>query len=256
MRIKIIIAFLIFGSHAFVNAQVSIKVTYEQQNIYPENYWDKIPLDLRESTKKLLTKPTTLQLINNGDISLIVSKTDELNYPSKQENKPNERDLGQTIKLTETWVYNDFNTNTTTKKTDLDNKSYYTQAPFDNTIYEFDPIVTKKIDSYDCNLAYHISKKSNDTIKYWYAKEIAISDGPFGPSSIPGLILRYENKYRVIYATKIEYVNSKLEIKPLDNKIPILSNEEFLKVKAESLKPKEYVDENGKKIKSNSLIIK
>ena len=256
MNIKTIAAILTIASQSLLNAQVSVKVTYEQQNIYPDNYWEKIPQDFRENTKKLLTQPITLNLINNGEASLIVSEDKKLNFSSMQENNPDERNLGINMKLAEVWTHNDFNTNTTTKKVKLDNKSYYRQSPFDNTTYEFDPTVTKKIDSYQCNLAYYVSKKSNDTIKYWYAKEIAIADGPYGPSSIPGLILRYENKYRVIYATKIEYADSKLKIKPLDNKIPILSNDEYLQAEAESRKPKNYVDEDGMRIKKNSVIIK
>lgn len=256
MKIKITIVLLLLSFQAQINAQISVKVTYEQQNIYPENYWDKFPEELREKTKKLLTALTTLHLINNGDTSLIISKTEELHFPSTQENKPNEKNLGETIKLAETWVYKDFNTNTTTNKIELNRKNYYKQNPFDKTIYEFNPTATKKIDNYDCNLAYYISKKSNDTIKYWYAKEIAIADGPFETSNIPGLILRYENKYRVVYATKIEFIDSKINIEPLDPKIPVISNEEYLKLKAESLKPKEYVDEKGKNVKTTSLIIK
>jgi hypothetical protein len=31
------------------------------------------------------------------------------------------------------------------------------------------------------------SKNPNDTIKYWYAKEIAIADGPFETSNIQDL---------------------------------------------------------------------
>lgn len=253
---KIFIAVTILFCQAEINAQVSVKVTYEQQNIYPENYWEKFPEDQRENTKKLLTTPITLELINNGEISLLKSVNKELHFDSSKEKKANEKNLGETLKLAQTWVYKDFSKKTNTTKHEIDRKNYYKETPFSSTTYEFDPLTTKKIDNYDCNLAYFVSKKTNDTIKYWYAKEVAIADGPYDTYTIPGLILRYENKYRVVYATKIEYFDYKIKLEPLDNKTPVISNEEYLKLNAESLKPKEYTDENGRNIKTTSVIIK
>ena len=86
MNIKTIAAILTIASQSLLNAQVSVKVTYEQQNIYPDNYWEKIPQDFRENTKKLLTQPITLNLINNGEASLIVSEDKKLNFSCMHEN--------------------------------------------------------------------------------------------------------------------------------------------------------------------------
>ena len=91
-------------------------------------------------------------------------------------------------------------------------------------------------------------KLLNDTIKFWYTQDIAIIDGPFRPFAIPGLILGYENKYKNIYATKIEFVNSVQNIEAIDKKNKIYTKEEFEKIKKIRNSAKEFNDEKGRLI--------
>jgi hypothetical protein len=61
----------------------------------------------------------------------------------------------------------------------------------------------------------------------------------------PGLVLRYETKKGVIYATKIEFFDKKLVVEPLHKKINILSEDEFARLKKELSKSKTYTDDKG-----------
>jgi GLPGLI family protein len=240
---KIIIAFLCLNSSV---AQQSIKVTYEEVNIYPNNFFDVFQEHERETIKNEFTAPRIFELINNGDFSIyeskkVMKKTILSNIPSTKD----DINQGTIVKSLKIWILKDYNTQKSITKSKIDEKEYYTQRSFPDEEY----IYTNKekvIDNYKCKMAYHLPKlKPTDTIKYWYTQELPVFDGPYYTSKIPGLVLRYERKQRVIYATKIEFFDKKFLIDELDRKITLISEIEYKKLKEEALKPKKYTDENG-----------
>ncbi|UQD55331.1 GLPGLI family protein [Flavobacterium sp. K5-23] len=230
----------------FLAAQQSIKVTYEQVTIYHDNFFNNFQEHERETIKKIFTTPQQFELINNGDYSTYESlkvkdKTILSNIPTTDE----DINQGTIVKIPKTYILKNYSNNKSYTKTEIDEKEYYTERPFpeDEFIFTSDE---KVIDNYKCKLAYQLPKlKPTDTIKYWYTQEIPVFDGPYYTAKIPGLVIRYERKQRVIYATKIEFFDKKIILDKLDRKIPLISDIEYEKIKEEDLKPKNYTDENG-----------
>ena len=114
---------------------------------------------------------------------------------------------------------------------------------------------TKVIDGYTCLSAFTVSAK-NDTIQYWYTQKIPIIDGPFTMTAIPGLVLCTESKKKVIYVTKIEFFDKKLVIDGVNKNTSFVTELELKNKIEESRKPKSFTDEFGKKLESNTVIIK
>ncbi len=64
-------------------------------------------------------------------------------------------------------------------------------------------------------------------------------------NTTPGLLLMYETKKGVIYATKVEFFDKKLIINGLDKRISVIDEENYKNLKRESLAAESYTDENG-----------
>lgn len=240
---KIIIVFLFFN---ITVAQQSIKVTYEEVNIYPESFFNAFQEHERETIKNAFTTPKLFKLTNSGDVSIYESlEVKDKTIPSNISNTKEEINQGTIVKSVKTWIFKNYNTQKTITKSNIDEKEYYTESIFPNEDFIFTD-EEKVIDNYKCKLAYHLPNlKPTDTIKYWYTQEIPVYDGPYYTAKIPGLVIRYERKQRVIYATKIEFFDTKIIIDELNKKIPLISEIEYKKLKLEALKPKTYTDENG-----------
>jgi GLPGLI family protein len=238
----VLLLFLIDCSYA----QKTIKVTYEQVNFYADNFFDAMPENEREIIKKQFITPRLLQLTNNGDYSIYESVTsNNITIPSTANNSKNEQNRGTNVVIPQIWVLKNFNSQKSYKLNTIENLDYYIENDFPENDLIYSKI-EKTIDTYNCKLAYSISKNnSNDTIKYWYTEEIPVLDAPFIMNKAPGLVLRYETKKGVIYATKIEFFDKKLVVEPLHKKINILSEDEFARLKKELSKSKTYTDDKG-----------
>lgn len=238
---KNIVIFLLAINSVF--AQQSIKVSYEQVNFYSANFFDVFPLHEREAIKKQFTTPRVLQLTNNGEFSIYESmKSQELLLPSIEKNTETEINRGTSVQIPQIWLFKDFNLKKNYRKVNFKETEFYVENlfPTNELIHSSD---TKIIGNYKCKLAY--STNNNDTIKYWYTDEIPIIDGPFVMNITPGLLLMYETKKGVIYATKVEFFDKKLIITGLDKRISVIDEENYKNLKKESLAAESYTDEKG-----------
>lgn len=226
-------------------AQKSIKVSYEEITTFKESFFDALPENDREFFKKKLNSPKKFELINNGDYSLYhtIDEKDE-KIPSNELPEAGVINQGTIFKALNIWILKDFISLKTFERRELED-SYYLENDFRKENFMFTD-EEKTIDNYKCKMAYILNvKKPTDTIKYWYTPEIPILDGPYYTVGLPGLVLRYEREQRVIYATKIEYLDKKVSIERLDSKIKIITDADFKFLYNESLKLKNYTDEKG-----------
>ena len=240
-----------------VYSQKSIKITYEQLTSFRDGFFEGLPDSSREQTKKAMTSPMTFELFNNDKISLFKSaEVKDILIPSTEPSQAGVIDRGTVLKLPEVWIMKDFKTEKTFAKRNIEEKNYYIQESFRKEEFIFTN-EQKIIESFKCKRAYSLPKnKPNDTIKYWYTDEIPIFDGPYYTVGIPGLILKYERKNRVVYATKIEFFDKIITIDGLTKNIPIVTQKEFEIIKEKNTEPKSYTDENGRKIKTSTQVIK
>lgn len=255
MKSIIIIIFLSFACFS----QNTIRVIYQQDNFYADSFFQSLPVDQneRDEIKKDMTKPSYLELVNNGEFSLLrtIDKPQQNNLGKKATYLDNNISGG--LKLLNEWIFKNFTEKYNLSLREIITDKYIIKQPFEkDSKYTFSNKI-KKIDKYNCKLAYVLSKRNtNDTIKFWYTDEIPIIDGPFDSSIIPGLILSYETKVRNIYAIQIEFIEEKIEIKNKYIDIPILSEARFQEISSESEKPKEYIDEKGRNAKTSEKIFK
>jgi GLPGLI family protein len=235
--------------------QKSVKISYEQKFLYSDTFFNQFPEGDREGYKTFFSKPTSFELINNGDFSLFkgVNLKEEI-IPSKEVSTATSINRGTMIKPFKVWILKDFTKQSSVSSTKVNDKEYYTEQPFSIEELKYDKRL-KVIDGYTCMSAYSISA-TNDTIQYWYTQEIPIVDGPFLMNAIPGLVLSMESKKRVVYVTKIDFFDKKLELDTIDKKISFVTLADLAIMKEEALKPKSYVDEFGAKHSTNSVQIK
>ena len=244
---KTLFLFLFCVTNIF--AQKTVKVEYEQRNYFPADYFEKIPEDLREQAKQKMTQTIGFCLINNGDFSLLTDEDLQLDKLDKQ--SPIDIKFGQTtyesVERSKIWILKDFKNNSFYELKRLALKNYIVK---DTLLYTKINLSsqTKKVDKYNCKLAYVLSKKNPvDTIKYWYTQEIPIIDGPFQILNIPGLILGYEAKFKTIYVTKISFSDIKTPIVSLAKIPKIYTRKEFAALKLALTNLNEFVDEKGNK---------
>ena len=199
---KIYIFILLVAVFTNATSQKTIRINYVEQNFFPTGYFEKFSESERENYKLKMIQPRLKTLVNNGSFSLYVNEVLE----NKADiNTLSANGLTNALLIPNTWIYKDFNNSVYYTKQNLLGEEYVVQEKFPDNEVIFSSKI-KKIDKFNCKLAFIISKKDlNDTIKFWYTQDIAIIDGPFRPFAIPGLILGYENKYKNIYATKIEF---------------------------------------------------
>ena len=237
------------------NAQQSVKITYEQKIFYSDAFFSQIPGGASEEFKAAFRKPKTFELINNGDNSLFQSTIEkEIVIPSTEANSETSINKGTFIKPFNVWILKDFTKQSIIKSATVEDQEYYVEQPFlvEDIIYDKR---TKVIDGYTCLSAFTVSAK-NETIQYWYTQEIPIIDGPFTMTAIPGLVLSTESKKKVVYVTKIEFFDKKVVVDGVNKKIPFITELELKNKIEESRKPKSFTDEFGKKLESNTVIIK
>jgi GLPGLI family protein len=237
------------------NAQQSVKITYEQKIFYSDAFFSQIPGGASEEFKAAFRKPKTFELINNGDNSLFQSTIEkEIVIPSTEANSETSINKGTFIKPFNVWILKDFTKQSIIKTATVEDQEYYVEQPFmvEDIIYDKR---TKVIDGYTCLSAFTVSAK-NDTIQYWYTQKIPIIDGPFTMTAIPGLVLCTESKKKVIYVTKIEFFDKKLVIDGVNKNTSFVTELELKNKIEESRKPKSFTDEFGKKLESNTVIIK
>jgi GLPGLI family protein len=251
---KITYALLLFCITIY--AQKSVKVTYEQVTTFREGFFDAIPENEREQTKKLMTSPLVFELYNNDDLSLFKSAdVADINFPSTSVPEIGVENRGTIFKMPSIWILKNYEQRKTFNKSVVFDITYYVENEF--RVEEF--IFTNEvqiIEKNKCKMAYMLPKnRLNDTIKYWYADGIPISDGPYYTVGIPGLVLKYERKNRIIYATKIEFFDKKINIEGLDKSISTISEGEHKSLKENANKPQSYTDEKGTKVTTGSLKI-
>lgn len=249
---KVIIILFIFQLSV---AQKTIKINYEQKINYTDAFFNQLPESDRESFRESLSKPVFFELINNGDQSLFKSTNDkEMNFPSKEVNTKTSINKGTIIKPFKVWILKDNIKKNGIIKNEVGGEEYYIQKPFLKENIILDGRI-KNIDSYICRSAFTVTAEK-DTIQYWYTQDIPIIDGPFLTNSIPGLVLSVESKKKVVYATKIEFFNNKIEFEKVNPQTPIISEDELIQKQREALKPKSYIDANEGKHTTNSVHIK
>jgi GLPGLI family protein len=236
-------------------AQKSIKVSYEQRILYSDSFFNQLPEQDREEFRVVLSKPNRFELTNNGDFSLFKSlDLKEEVIASKEVNTATSINKGTSIKPFKVWVLKDFTKQSNVSCTEVEDKEYYVEKPFSVEELKYDKKV-KVIDGYTCMSAFSVSS-TNDTIQYWYTQEIPVIDGPFIMNTIPGLILSIESKKKLVYVTKIEFFDKKLEIETINKKVSFVIEADLVKLKNEALKSKSYTEENGGKHSTHSIQIK
>jgi GLPGLI family protein len=239
-----------------IYAQKSVKVTYEQITTFREGFFDAIPENTREQTKKAMTSPVTFELLNNDEVSLFkTADFKDILIPATGITEVGTIDQGTVLKLPEVWILKDFKKQKTLAKRNIGEKNYYIVEDFQKEDFIFTNEI-QTIENYKCKMAYSFPKnKPNDTIKHWYTDDIPVFDGTYYTVGIPGLILKYERKNRVVYATKIEFFDYKINIKSTDKNTPLVSEKEFETIREKGDESKSYTDENGHKVSTSTIKI-
>lgn len=228
-------------------AQKSVQIEYEQQNYFPSDYFEKLPEDTREQLKSTMTAPIRIFLTNNGAFSICSNDVDNSSRKSNitDSNVGLAKNLNSTVSKAKSWILKDFKNDCFYELKNVLGKSYYVK----DKIGDVNVVLSnkrKKIDKFDCKLAYVLSKKNQlDTIKYWYTQDIPIIDGPFRSQNIPGLILGYEQKNRTIYARKIIFFDEVLPIISITELPKIYTADEFKLLSAQELSKQEVINDQG-----------
>lgn len=247
--------FLLLLGYNTINAQQSVKITYEQKIFYSDAFFNQVPGGASEEFKAAFRKPKIFELINNGDNSLFKSTMEkEIVIPSSEANSETSINKGTFIKPFNVWILKNFTKQSITKSATVEDQEYYVEQPFLVEDIKYDKR-TKVIDGYTCLSAFTVSA-INDTIQYWYTQEIPIIDGPFTMTAIPGLVLSTESKKKVVYVTKIEFFDKKIVMDGVNKMIPFITELELKNKIEESRKPKSYTDEFGGKHETNTVTIK
>ena len=253
MKYYQLLSLLVFCN--LLNAQKSVKITYEQKIQYTDAFFTQVPSIDNEDFRAAFRKPKYFELINNGDFSLYrsINLKEEI-IASNDVNTATSISKGTFIKPYKIWILKDFKKQSIVASSEVEGKEYYTEKPFSIEELKYNKKV-KVIDGYSCLSAYSVSA-TNDTTQYWYTQEIPVIDGPFFMSTIPGLILSVESKKKQVYAIKIEFFDKKIEFETINKKIPFVTEVDLAKMKQEALKPKSYTDQFGGKHETSHTTIK
>ena len=239
----------------YMNAQKSIRINYERIITYSESFYNQLPSDYREEYRKAFSKPERYVLISNIEQSLFkIIDAKEANIASKEIQSNTNVNNGIVLSPRTIWILKDFKTKTNYSEHKVSDKRYYLKTDFEKGAIKFDEL-QKTIDGYTCKSAYSINDK-NERVQYWYTQEIPITDGPLKITQIPGLVLSYEAPGDNIYATKIEFLDTKEDIEKINPKFKIVTNDELKALKADALKHKIEKDENGNTIETTTTVIK
>lgn len=232
----------------FLHAQQSIRISYESKTIYPDSFLRTLSESQRAAFDEAQKRPFYATLTNNGEESLYMSvnrKKDEV-LPGKDTGNEYDIDKGTILKTPKYWRLTNFKEKNIIYFSIIDGKEYYNNKKIvEPQLYFTDK--TLYIDNYLCNNVYRVNPKNNDTIKYWYTKEIPIDDGPSSILGLPGMVLKIESKNSLEYATKVEFFKEKLLIDRPKESYNLTPPEEIKKLELEARKPKSYIDSDGKK---------
>jgi GLPGLI family protein len=242
-----LLLFFVFTT-SFLHAQQSVRITYESKRIYPDSFLRTLSESQKAAFDEAQKRPFYATVTNNGEESLYMSvnrKKDEV-LPGKDTGNEYEKDEGIILNTPKYWRLTNFKDKNIIYFTIIDNKEYYYKKKIlqpqlyftDKTLY---------VDKYLCNNAYRLNPKNNDTIKYWYTKEIPIDEGPSSTLGLPGVVLKMESKYSLEYATKVEFIKEKMVINRPKESYNLIREEEIKKLELEAQKPKSYIDSEGKK---------
>ncbi len=248
-----LLLFFVFIS-SFINAQQSIRITYESKIIYPDSYLRTFSESQKEEFNEAQKRPYYATVTNNGEESLYVSvnrKKDEV-IAGKDTGNDYNIDKGIILKTPKSWRLTNFKEKVIIYNVIIDEKEfYYKKQTVEPQLYFSDK--TLYIDKYLCNNAYRVNPKNNDTIKYWYTKEIPLDDGPSSTMGLPGLVLKIESQSFLEYATKVEFFKEKLVIDRPKESFNLTPEEEIKKLELEARKPKSYIDSEGRKHTSETI---
>ena len=251
---RYIIFFLIASIPLF--AQQPIQVTYETIRTFPESFFQKVPEEMRKGMKEQFAKPLYNQLTNYGIVSIYKSlNSKEAHIPGIASSDLNKIDLGIIVPVFDEWKYKDYTNQKITKRVVVQDKSYYIEEKLiaSNLIFAKGDTY---IDKYKCKYAYELSAKNvADTIKYWYAPDIAIDDCPSNQIGFPGLVLKKQSLNSTTYAIKIAFLKEDSKSEILDMSIPIITLDDYKKMKSSEGPPKS-VQSRIEGIKQNSGVKK
>jgi GLPGLI family protein len=233
---------------SFINAQQSIRITYESKIIYPESYLRTFSENQKVAFDEAQKRPYYATVTNNGEESLYMTvdrKKDEV-LPGKDTGNEYNIDKGIILKTPKRWRLTNFKEKNIIYNVIIDDKEYYYKKQIlDKQLFFSDK--TLYVDKYLCHNAYRVNPKNNDTINYWYTKEIPIDDGPGSTMGLPGLVLKIESQTFLEYATKVEFFKEKLVIDRPKESFNLTLQEEIEKLELEARKPKSYIDTEGRK---------
>jgi GLPGLI family protein len=243
-----LLLFFVFTT-SFLHAQQSVRITYESKRIYPDSFLRTLSESQKAAFDEAQKRPFYATVTNNGEESLYMSvnkKKDEV-LPGKDTGNEYEKDEGIKLLTPKFWNLKNFKEKKSVSIMIIDEKEYYYKKQIDEPqLYFTDK--TLYVDKYLCNNAYQLNPKNNDTVKYWYTKEIPIDDGPRTLIGLPGMILKVETKNSLEYATKIEFFKDKIVIDRPKESYNILSEEEYNKLLLEFYKPKSFINDQGRKV--------
>jgi GLPGLI family protein len=242
-----LLLFFVFTT-SFLHAQQSVRITYESKTIYPDSYLRTFSESQKAAFDEAQKRPFYATLTNNGEESLYMSvnrKKDEV-LQGKDTGNEYDIDKGIILKTPKYWRLKNYKEKNIIYLSIIDEKEYYYKKQIvEPQLYFTDK--TLNVDKYLCNNAYRVNLKNNDTIKYWYTKEIPIDDGPNTFVGLPGMVLKIESKNSLEYATKIEFFKEKIVIDRPKESYNLTPLEEINKLVLEAEKPKSYIDSDGKK---------
>lgn len=250
MRLSLFFVFIT----SFISAQQSVRITYESKKIYPDSFLQNLSGSQKVAFEEAQKRPFYATLTNNGDESLYRSinrKKDEV-LPGKDTGNEYAKDEGILMQTPNFWRLKNFKEKKNISLVNINDKEYYFKKQIEEPQLYFTN-KTLNVDKYLCHYAYRLNPKNNDTIKYWYTKEIPIDDGPSNLIGLPGMVLKMESKNSIEYATKVEFFKEKIEIDRPRQSYKILSQEEYDKLVMEAIKPKTYIDSQGRKVTSEIL---
>jgi GLPGLI family protein len=248
-----LISFLVFIT-SFVFAQQSVRITYESKTIYPESYLRNLTESQRTALEEALKRPNYATITNNGEESLYRSadrKKDE-EIQGKDTGSENNIDKGIIIKTPDYWRLKNFKENTVISKISIDEKEYYYKIEIKEPELFFTD-KTLQIDKYLCHQAYRLIPNNNDTIKFWYTREIPIDDGPSTILGLPGVVLKMESKYAIEYATEVEFFKEKIVIDRPKESYTLTPYEDIKKLQLAASRPKSYIDAQGRKYTTETV---
>ena len=248
-----LLLFFVFTT-SFLHAQQSVRITYESKTIYPDSFLRTLSESQKAAFDEAQKRPFYATVTNNGEESLYMSidrKKDEV-LQGKDTGNEYDIDKGVILKTQKYWRLKNFKEKNIIYLSIIDEKEYYYKKQIvEPQLYFTDK--TLYVDNYLCNNAYRLNPKNNDTIKYWYTKEIPIDDGPSSPLGLPGMVLKMESKYSLEYATKVEFFKEKIVIDRPKESYNLTPPEEIKKLELEARKPQSYIDSEGRKHSSETI---